>query len=103
MIIYVIIILAKPRHSMSHPFLLFPEFKDQIPDNRITQALDLIESIIAYSKGIRIKSDEINRLQEKIDSRMTGTRLYPGGSNILFGWGFDIEYVGPIIFKPYYC
>lgn len=87
---------------MSHPFLLFPKFKDQISVDSITQALDLIESIVAYSKGNRVKIDEINQLQEKVGSRMAGTRLYPGGSNILFGWGFDIENFGPVIFKPYY-
>jgi hypothetical protein len=87
---------------MSHPFLLFPKYKDQISDDSITKALDLVESIVAYSQGNRINREEINRLLEKIDSRMAGTRLYPGGSNILFGWGFDLENIGSVIFKPYY-
>jgi hypothetical protein len=33
---------------------------------------------------------------------MIGTRFYPGGSSVLFGWGFNFENMQPIIVKPYY-
>ena len=92
----------KHRDMMSYSFLLFPKFKEQISKDSIIQALDLIVDIIAYTKGNRISIDEINRFQEKFSSRMVESRLYPGGSNILFGLGVDIESNGPVIFKPYY-
>ncbi|MFX0051342.1 MAG: hypothetical protein ACFE8U_08630 [Candidatus Hermodarchaeota archaeon] len=83
-------------------FIIFPEFKDQISAEKVKNSLDLVESIIAYSKGNRLNSDEINRICKKLGSRITGSRLYSGGSSVLFGWSFQLGKVGSIIIKPYY-
>ncbi|MFX0182351.1 MAG: hypothetical protein ACFE95_04630 [Candidatus Hodarchaeota archaeon] len=87
-----------PRFS----FFLFPEFKNQISIKTVKKSLDLVESIIAYSRGNRLNSDEINRICEKIGSRIKGSRLYSGGSSVLFGWSFQFGDVGSVIIKPYY-
>jgi hypothetical protein len=88
---------------MSHlSFIIFPEFKDQISVEKVRKSLDLVESIIAYSKGNRLNSDEIDRICKKIGSRIIGSRLYSGGSSVLFGWSFQLGNVGSVIIKPYY-
>ncbi|MFX0016332.1 MAG: hypothetical protein ACFFB2_01480 [Promethearchaeota archaeon] len=44
----------------------------------------------------------IERITEKLGSRMEGTTLYPGGSSVLFGWSFPFKKIGSIVIKPYY-
>lgn len=83
-------------------FFLFPKFKEQISVETAKKSLDLVESIIAYSKGNRLNFDEINRICKKIGSRIKGSRLYSGGSSVLFGWSFQFGNVGSVIIKPYY-
>ncbi|MFX1282385.1 MAG: hypothetical protein ACFFB5_01975 [Promethearchaeota archaeon] len=44
----------------------------------------------------------IGQISKKLGSRMRGTKLYPGGSSVLFGWSFSFDKIGSIIIKPYY-
>ncbi len=84
------------------PYLIFPEFKDQISASSIKNRLGFIESIVGYSKGNSLSRDDINRITKRLGPRMRGTRLYPGGSSVLFGWSFPFDQIGSIIMKPYY-
>lgn len=82
-------------------FFLFPEFKEKISVDGLRKSLDLVESIVGYSKGKSLRREAIDRIRERLGSRMRGTRLYPGGSSVLFCWSFSFE-VGSIVIKPYY-
>lgn len=84
-----------------HSFLLFPEFKNKLSHDTIREALDLVETIIIYSKGKSLHVDEIEKIKSKLNSRMVGGYLYPGGTSVLFGWSFQFK-IGRIIIKPYY-
>ena len=88
---------------MSHiSFFLFPELKNQISTGALKKSLDLVESIVGFSKGKRLSRDAINRISERLGPRMKGTNLYPGGSSVLFGWSFLFDKIGSVIIKPYY-
>ena len=86
--------------SISTIFL--PEYYNQISIERIKSNLDLVESIIGFSKGKCLAKEDIEQITKILSPRMRGTRLYPGGSSVLFGWGFNFENIGPVIIKPYY-
>ena len=86
--------------SISTIFL--PEDINQVSIERIKSNLDLVESIVGFSKAKRLTREDIERITKKLGSRMSGSRLYPGGSSVLFGWSFNYESIGPIIIKPYY-
>jgi len=81
---------------------IFPEYKNQISSRALQKRLELVESIIAFSKDKNLSSKDIERINKKLGSRMRGTKLYPGGSSVLFGWSFSFDKIGPIILKPYY-
>lgn len=83
-------------------FFLFPKFKNQIEKESIRKSLDLVKSIVGFSKGKRLGQKDIHRITKKLGSRMKGTRLYAGGSSVLFGWSFNFEKIGFTIIKPYY-
>jgi len=84
-----------------HPFFLFPEFKNKISHDTIREALALVETIIIYSKGKRLHGNEIEKISKRLNSRMVGVYLYPGGTSVLFGWSFQFK-IGKVIIKPYY-
>ncbi|MFX0206583.1 MAG: hypothetical protein ACFFDT_11410 [Candidatus Hodarchaeota archaeon] len=84
------------------PFFLFPEYKNQISSEELHKNLDLVESIIGFSKGKNLSRDEIDTISQKLGTRMKGTTLYPGGSSCLFGWSFSFDKIGSVIIKPYY-
>ncbi|UCE13927.1 MAG: hypothetical protein JSV04_01820 [Candidatus Heimdallarchaeota archaeon] len=84
------------------PFFLFPEFKNQIEKESVRKSLDLVESVIGFSKGKCLGQKDILRITEKLGPRMKGTRMYAGGSSVLFGWSFNFEKIGFTIIKPYY-
>ncbi|MHA2224729.1 MAG: hypothetical protein ACXAC8_05970 [Candidatus Hodarchaeales archaeon] len=83
-------------------FFLVPEFKNQISHGTMRNSLDLVESIIGFSKGNSLNQDNIDRITIQLGKRMKGTRLYPGGSSVLFGWSFFFKNIGNVIIKPYY-
>ncbi|MHA2245090.1 MAG: hypothetical protein ACXADY_08985 [Candidatus Hodarchaeales archaeon] len=84
------------------PYLIFPEFKDQLSASSVKNRLGFIESIIGFSKGKSLSRDEINRITDRLGTRIRGTRLFPGGSSVLFAWSFPFDRIGSIIMKPYY-
>lgn len=84
------------------PFFLFPEYQNQISSKILQKNLDLVESIVGFSKGKSLSRDAIDRIAQKLGTRMKGTTLYPGGSSCLFGWSFLFHKVGSLIIKPYY-
>ncbi|UCG02130.1 MAG: hypothetical protein JSW11_21380 [Candidatus Heimdallarchaeota archaeon] len=84
------------------PFFLFPEYKNQISSCALQKSLDLVESIVGFSKGNSLSCEAINRISQKLGVQMKGTTLYPGGSSCLFGWSFPFDKIGSIIIKPYY-
>ncbi len=86
--------------SISTIFL--PEVNNQISIERIKSNLNLVESVIGFSKGKCLTREDVERITKKLGPRMSSTRLYPGGSSVLFGWGFNFENIDPIIIKPYY-
>ncbi|MFX0085240.1 MAG: hypothetical protein ACFFAU_06170 [Candidatus Hodarchaeota archaeon] len=75
---------------------------DQIPKEGIQKCLDLVESIVEFSKGKPLTRENTDQITKKLGSLVSGTRLYPGGSSVLFGWSFYFEDIGHIIIKPYY-
>ncbi len=88
---------------MSHiPYLIFPEFKNQVSISSLKKRLGFIESIVGFSKGNRLSRDEVDRITERLGPRIRGTKLFPGGSSVLFGWSFPFNRIGSIIMKPYY-
>jgi hypothetical protein len=82
--------------------IILPEFQVQIPSEGIKKYLDLVGSVVGFSKGKPLARDNIDQITKKLGSHMHGTRLYPGGSSVLFGWSFYFENIGPVIIKPYY-
>ncbi len=74
----------------------------QIPKEGVEKCLDLVESVIGFSKGKPLTRENTDQITKKLGSQMSGTRFYPGGSSVLFGWSFYFEDLGQIIIKPYY-
>jgi hypothetical protein len=83
------------------PFFLFPEYKNQLSSGTLQKNLDLVESIVGFSKGKSLSREAISRISQKLGARMKGTTMYPGGSSCLFGWSFPFD-IGSVIIKPYY-
>lgn len=83
------------------PLFLFPEYKNKIPSDALQKSLDLVESIVGFSKGKCLNREAVNRISQKLGARMEGTTLYPGGSSCLFGWSFTFD-IGSVVIKPYY-
>lgn len=81
---------------------LFPEYKKVISHDMIKKRLNLVESIVNYSEGRNLDSNTIDKIKNKLKTRLEGTRLYKGGSSVLFGWSFYFKNLGTIIIKPYY-
>jgi hypothetical protein len=81
---------------------IFPDFRDKLSDIDLKRNIDLITSVINYSKGNFLNKQKIVLIEEKLGEKLEGTRLYPGGSSVLFGWGFSFKECGNVIFKPYY-
>ena len=82
--------------------IILPDYGNRVSNEEIRKYLDLVESIIGFSKGKCLTKEDIGRITQKLGARMIGTRLYPGGSSALFGWGFNFENIQPVIVKPYY-
>lgn len=84
------------------PTIIFPEFYNQVSREGLQQCLDLVESIVGFSKGKSLTRVNIDLITKKLGSRMSGTRLFPGGTSVLFAWSFYFNNLGSIIIKPYY-
>ena len=88
---------------MNHlSYTLFPEFKSLISESLLKNNLRLVSSIINFSKGSFLDQNKINLISEKLGQKMKGTRLYPGGTSVLFGWGFTFPKIDGVMIKPYY-
>ncbi|MCK4848921.1 MAG: hypothetical protein KAT16_07860, partial [Candidatus Heimdallarchaeota archaeon] len=88
---------------MNHlSYTLFPEFKSLISDSLLKNNLKLVSSIINFSKGNFLDQNKINLISDKLGQKMKGTRLYPGGTSVLFGWGFTFPKIDGVMIKPYY-
>jgi hypothetical protein len=84
------------------PFFLFPEYQNQISSEALQRNLNLVESIVGFSKGKNLTQEAISQISQKLGVRMKGTTLYPGGSSCIFGWSFPFDKIGSVIIKPYY-
>jgi len=88
---------------MNHlSYTLFPEFESQITESYLQNSLKLVSSIINFSKGYFLDQNKINLISNKLGQKMEGTRLYPGGTSVLFGWGFTFPKLDGVMIKPYY-
>ena len=87
----------------STTFSIFPEFKGKISDQLVKERLDLVSSVIAFSKGHYMDIYKIKLIRGKLGEKLKGSTLYPGGSSVLFCWGFPFQQIGPVLFKPYYA
>ena len=83
-------------------FSIFPEFKENYSYYAIQKNLELVESVVHFSRGQFMGPEKIELIKEKLGKKLKGTRLYPGGSSVLFGWSFPSEQVGRLMYKPYY-
>jgi hypothetical protein len=88
---------------MNHiSYALFPEFKFLVSESFLENNLKLVSSVISFSKGNFIDQKKINLIINKLGHKMDGTRLYPGGTSVLFGWGFTFPKIDGVMIKPYY-
>ncbi len=88
---------------MNHlSYTLFPEFESLISESLLINNLKLVSSIINFSKGNFLDKNKINLISDKLGQKMKGTRLYPGGTSVLFGWGFTFPEIDGVMIKPYY-
>ena len=88
---------------MSHlSYTIFPEFESLISESLIKNDLKLVSSLINFSKGNFLDRTAIIQISEKLGQKMKGTRLYPGGTSVLFGWGFTFPKIDGVMIKPYY-
>jgi len=88
---------------MNHlSYTLFPEFKSLISESLLKNNLKLVSSIVNFSKGNFLDLNRINLISDKLGQKMKGTRLYPGGTSVLFGWGFTFPKIDGVMIKPYY-
>jgi hypothetical protein len=83
-------------------FSILPEFKDNYSYFILQKNLELVESVVHYSRGNFLNLEKIELIKEKLGKKLLGTRFYPGGSSVLFGWSFPSEQVGRLMYKPYY-
>lgn len=82
-------------------FFLVPGF-EQLPPGEIRNKLDLVESIVAFSQGHPLDKAAVGRISEKLGLRMGDSKLFAGGSSVLFAWSFPIDEIGAVVVKPYY-
>lgn len=88
---------------MNHlSYSIFPEFESLISESLIKNDLKLVSSLINFTKGNFLDQTAIIRISEKLGQKMKGTRLYPGGTSVLFGWGFTFPKIDGVMIKPYY-
>ncbi|MHA1227224.1 MAG: hypothetical protein ACTSR2_07025 [Candidatus Hodarchaeales archaeon] len=83
-------------------YLVFPEFKSCISDKVIIKCLDLVEGLINFSRGKYLTNEEVGKITSKLEDKMSGSTLYPGGASTLFAWSFVIKQFDNMIIKPYY-
>ncbi len=83
-------------------FSIFPEFKENYSYYALQKNLELVESVVHFSRGQFMGPEKIELIKEKLGKKLKGTRFYPGGSSVLFGWSFPSEQVGRLMYKPYY-
>ena len=81
---------------------IFPEFKENYSYYALQKNLELVESVVQFSKGQYLSPEKIELIKEKLGKKLIGTQFYPGGSSVLFGWSFPSEQVGRLMYKPYY-
>ncbi|MHA1978906.1 MAG: hypothetical protein ACW98I_18530 [Candidatus Hodarchaeales archaeon] len=81
---------------------IFPEFKENYSYYAIQKNLELVESVVNFSKGQFLSPEKIDLIKEKLGKKLIGTQFYPGGSSVLFAWSFPSEQVGRLMYKPYY-
>ncbi|MHA1992927.1 MAG: hypothetical protein ACW97Z_00135 [Candidatus Hodarchaeales archaeon] len=88
---------------MSPPtFNIFPEFKKNYSYYALQKNLELVESVVQFSRGQFLGPKKIELIKEKLGKKLIGTQFYAGGSSVLFGWSFPSEQVGRLMYKPYY-
>ena len=87
----------------STTFSIFPEFKGKISDHLIKERLNLVSSVITFSKGHYLDSHKIKLIRGKLGEKLKSSTLCSGGSSVLFCWGFPFQQIGPVMFKPYYA
>ena len=88
---------------MNHlSYTLFPEFKSVISKSLLENNLKLVSSVINFSKGNFLGQNKIDLITNKLGKKMEGTRLYAGGTSVLFGWGFTFQNIDGVMIKPYY-
>ncbi len=83
-------------------FSILPEFKNNYSYYALQKNLELVESVVQFSRGQFLNPEKIEIIKEKLGKKLIGTRFYPGGSSVLFGWSFPSEQVGRLMYKPYY-
>ena len=83
-------------------FNIFPDFQSQIPNQLVKERLKLVSSIINFSKGCFLDAKKIETMKKKLGTKLKNSTLYPGGSSVLFCWGFLFQYDLRVLFKPYY-
>ncbi len=81
---------------------MFPEFKENYSYYALQSNLELVESVVNFSRGQFLSPEKIELIKEKLGKKLIGTKFYPGGSSVLFGWSFPSEQVGRLMYKPYY-
>lgn len=83
-------------------FSIFPKFSGVVAETFIKANLDLVASVINFSKGKLLNQTKINQIEKKLGKKLSGTTFYPGGSSVIFGWSFPYSSDLRIMFKPYY-
>lgn len=83
-------------------FSIFPKFRGIVPETFIQANLDLVGSVISFSKGKSLTPTDIYQIKKKLGRKLSGTTFYPGGSSVIFGWSFPYTNDLRIMFKPYY-
>ncbi len=87
----------------SAAYSIFPKFKGIVSETFVQRNLDLVCSVINFSKGELLDQSKINLIEGKLGNKLTGTTFYPGGSSVIFGWSFPLSDSNlRVMFKPYY-
>jgi hypothetical protein len=82
-------------------FFITPGF-EKVDHGEIRRILDLVQGIIAFSQGQPLNKAAVGRITNKLGARMGDSKLFSGGSSVLFAWKFPINEIGAVVVKPYY-
>jgi len=81
-------------------FEIFTNFKGQIDETVLENYLDILESLVRFTKGDRLAKDGIGDIQKKFGGALDGT-LFPGGQDAIFAWSIPVGKLN-VLLKPYY-